>query len=69
MSAQMEVRFPELPAFTSASPLPPYEGNDGTVIYGFEGADTNAANAYRAALSELGFTKVFENKINALFSV
>ena len=63
MNAQMEVRFPELPAFTAASPLPPFEGNNGTVTYGFEGADTESANAYRSALDELGFMRIFENSI------
>ena len=64
MSCLDEVRFPMLPAVPAGGEAhPAFEGNEGTVTYGFDGVDADGAEAYRTLLSENGLERVAENKI------
>ena len=63
MNCLDEVRFPEVPAFAGGTAHPVFDGIDGTATYGFESVDSDGAEAYRATLSENGYSRVSENKI------
>ena len=63
MSCLDEIRYPELPAVSVGEAHPAFEGNEGTVTYGFDGVDAEGAESYRTALAECGFEQVAENKI------